>query len=161
MDTLELRPAEPGDEAAVTRCVRAAYAKYVPRMDREPAPMLADYGALIAAGEVHVLAAGGAPVGVLVMRPAADHLFVDNVAVHPDRQGRGLGRRLMAFAEGFARARGLSAVRLYTHVLMTENVELYRRLGFRVTERRQEDGYDRVYMEKRIASSTRRDGGAR
>ncbi len=151
MDTFDVRPAGAEDEAAIIECVHAAYAKYVPRIGKAPAPMLADYRALIAAGEVHVLLDGDAPIGVIVMRPRTDHLFVDNVAVHPDWQGRGLGRRLMAFAEGFARSLGLSAVRMYTHARMTENIDFYRRLGFSVTERRHEDGYDRVYMAKRIA----------
>ena len=63
--------------------------------------MLEDYAALIRAGEVWVLAgeAGGEVIGVLVMRPAEDHLFVGNVAVAPGHQGRGLGRELVAFAE--------------------------------------------------------------
>ena len=37
---------------------------------------------------------------------------------------------------------------LYTHVLMVENVAIYRRLGFEETHRVTEKGYDRVYMAK-------------
>ena len=53
------------------------------------------------------------------------------------------------FAE--ARRRGHSQVRLYTHVLMVENVAIYGRLGFLETHRVTEKGYDRVYMTKRLA----------
>jgi ribosomal protein S18 acetylase RimI-like enzyme len=84
------------------------------------------------------------------MRPGADHLFIENVAVHPDHQGRGLGQRLLARAESEAGARGLPALRLYTNVKMTENFPFYEALGFVETERRREDGFDRVYMEKRL-----------
>jgi GNAT superfamily N-acetyltransferase len=83
--------------------VRASYSKYVGRIGKQPAPMLEDYAALIRAGEVWVLAEGGEVLGVLVIRPAEDHLFVDNVAVAPGHQGRGLGRELVAFAEARAR----------------------------------------------------------
>jgi ribosomal protein S18 acetylase RimI-like enzyme len=34
---------------------------------------------------------------------------------------------------------------------MTENLALYRRLGFRETGRLGEKGYDRVYMSKMLA----------
>jgi GNAT superfamily N-acetyltransferase len=86
-----VRPAKLEEAAAVGDLVRASYSKYVERIGREPAPMLEDYAALIRAGEVWVLAEGGEVLGVLVMRPAEDHLFVDNVAVAPRHQGRGLG----------------------------------------------------------------------
>lgn len=54
-----IRPAEPGDAAAVRGLVQAAYAGYVGRIGKQPAPMLEDHGALIQAGEVWVLAEGG------------------------------------------------------------------------------------------------------
>ena len=102
MDDPVLRPATNEDLSAISGCARAAYVGYVPRIGREPAPMVADFAALVAAGEVHVLVAGGALAGFIVIRPGAGHLFVENVSVRPDHQGRGLGRRLMAFAEAAA-----------------------------------------------------------
>ncbi len=71
------------------------------RIGRAPAPMVADFAGLVAAGEVHVLLAGGAPAGFIVIRPGEGHLFVENVALHPERQGEGLGRRLLDFALTF------------------------------------------------------------
>ncbi len=147
----DLRPAEAGQAPAVAACARAAYAKYVSRIGREPAPMVADFPAAIAAGEVYVLVDGRAVVGFIVFRTGSGHLFVENVAVDPGRQHRGLGRRLMAFAEATALERGLPALRLYTNVKMIENMPFYRELGFVETERRHEDGFDRVYFEKNLA----------
>src|SRR5215216_1043244 len=92
-----MRAARPEDDAAVGELVRAAYSKYVGRMGKEPAPMLEDYAALIRAGEVWVLAEGGEVLGVLVIRPAEDHMFLGNVAVAPGHQGRGLGHELVTF----------------------------------------------------------------
>jgi ribosomal protein S18 acetylase RimI-like enzyme len=145
-----VRPAEPEEAAAVGDLVRASYSKYVERIGREPAPMLEDYAALIRAGEVWVLAEGGEVLGVLVMRPAEDHLFVDNVAVAPRHQGRGLGRELVAFAEAKATRDGLPEVRLYTNEKMHENLAVYARLGFEETGRRLDGGYQRVFMRKRL-----------
>ena len=68
-----------------------------------------------------------------------------------DRQGHGVGRRLIEFAESEARRLGHTELRLYTHVTMTENIALYSRLGFVETGRGREAGYDRVFMTKRLA----------
>jgi ribosomal protein S18 acetylase RimI-like enzyme len=144
-------PAVAEQADAVADCARAAYAGYVSRIGREPAPMVADFPAAIAAGEVHVLSVGRTLVGFIVFRNGPDHLFIENVAVHPDWQGRGFGRRLMVFAEATAFERRLPALRLYTNVKMTENIPFYGRLGFVETERRHEDGFDRIYMEKKLA----------
>ena len=39
-------------------------------------------------------------------------------------------------------------LRLYTHSGMTENIELYARLGWQQTDRRDELGFDRVFFSK-------------
>ena len=51
--------------------------------------MPGDYAALIRSGEAWVLDGGEDVAGVLVMKPAQDHLFVGNVAVAPGHQGIG------------------------------------------------------------------------
>jgi ribosomal protein S18 acetylase RimI-like enzyme len=145
-----IRPAEIQEAGTVTMLVREAYAKYVGRIGREPAPMLVDYEAAILAGEAWVLVEGDETSGVLVMRPDNDHLFVETVAVRPDRQGSGLGRRLMAFVEEAARDRGLREIQLYTNEKMEENLPFYRSLGFEETGRRLDEGYRRVFMKKRL-----------
>ena len=139
------------DLAAIRRIVREAYAQYVPRIGREPAPMTADYAALLEAGEVWVAAAAdGSVVGVLVLQPEAESLLLENVAVAPEAQGRGIGRALIAHAEQRARELGLPEVTLYTNEKMTENQGLYPALGYEETGRRREDGYDRVYFRKQV-----------
>jgi len=132
----------------VVGCVDAAFEGFTARIGKPPAPMLADYRALIAAGRVQLLEAGGAVVGVLVTEPRPDHLFVDVVAVRPAAQRQGIGRRLMGFAEQEARRRGLAEVRLYTHQLMHGALALYRALDYEETGRRLEDGYARVYLRR-------------
>jgi ribosomal protein S18 acetylase RimI-like enzyme len=145
-----IRPAHPTDADWARALVRRAYALYVPRMGKEPAPMLADYAALIASGEVHVLEDGGAPAALIVIYPKDDALFIENIAVDPAAQGKGHGRTLIAFTEREAQRLGLKFLRLYTNARMTENLAYYPSLGFRETERREEDGYSRVFFEKRV-----------
>ena len=119
-------------------------------MGKQPGPMLADYPGQVADGLVRVIEVDACVAGFIVTMARPDHLFVENLALEPTFHGRGLGRRLMAFAESRARDLGLDAIRLYTNVKMTENFPFYRRLGYRITERRSEDGYDRVYFLKRL-----------
>ena len=146
-----IRCARPADRAAIERIVRAAYGIYVERIGKPPGPMLDDYTALISEGRVSVLEeADRTMAAIIVLLPEPDHLLLDNIAVRPDRQGQGLGRRLIAFAEEQARRLGHSEVRLYTHEKMTENIALYTRLGFVETGRGQKAGYDRVFMTKRL-----------
>ena len=144
-----IRRALPGDQAAVEAIVQAAYAVYVERIGKPPGPMLDDYRRLIADGSVSVFeATDGAIAAIIVLLAKPDHLLLDNVAVRPDRQGQGLGRRLIAFAASEARRLGYRELRLYTHAMMSENIALYARLGFAETDRRREAGYDRVYMSQ-------------
>jgi ribosomal protein S18 acetylase RimI-like enzyme len=146
-----IRAAAPADRGAVEAIVRAAYAVYIGRIGKPPGPMHDDYAALIAAGAVSVAEAPrGEVVGLIVLMPKPDHLLLDNVAVRPDCQGRGIGRRLIGFAEGEARRCGMGELRLYTHVTMAENIALYRRLGFVEAGRGPQAGYDRVFMTKRL-----------
>lgn len=149
--TIADRLADPGDLQAVEALVRAAYTPYVARIGREPGPMLDDYRALIADGVVRLAIEADAILGLLVVLPEADALLLDNIAVAPDAQGRGVGKRLMAIAEDIARARGYSAIKLYTNEMMTENIAIYTRLGYVETHRVEEQGFRRVYMRKALA----------
>lgn len=151
-----IRAAVAADVDVIKAIVDAAYSIYLARMDRPPGPMLDDYAALVAAERVSVLELEGEIAGALVLLPEDGYLLLDNVAVAPGFQGRGLGRTLIAFAETEARRLGCDEVRLYTHVVMTENQALYARLGFEETDRGVQDGYDRVFMRKRLRTADER-----
>jgi ribosomal protein S18 acetylase RimI-like enzyme len=150
-ESLSLRLATAADLPAIKTLIDAAYAKYLTRMDKPPGPMLRDYGPSVEAGTTWVT---GSPItAVLTLYPGDDHLLIENIAVHPGAQGRGLGRAMMSFAEQEAGRRGLTRMALFTHEVMTENQAIYARLGYAEVERRAEDGYRRVYMEKRLPST--------
>lgn len=145
-----IRPARPGDQARLTAIARAAYQPYVARMDREPVPMLEDYAARIAAGEVTVLEEASGIVGFLVLEDADGHLLLDNIAVDPACQGQGYGRKLLDVTEAEARRRGYGAVELYTNEVMVENLALYRKRGYVETARRTVAGYRRIFLRKEL-----------
>jgi ribosomal protein S18 acetylase RimI-like enzyme len=132
VEVVELRRAAAADAAAVHALTREAYGKWVAVIGREPRPMTADYGEALRSHRIDLLYAGGILAGLIETIAAADHLLIENVAVAPAFQGRGLGRRLMAHAERLAEAAGHRELRLYTNKRFAGNVRLYRRLGYRI-----------------------------
>src|ERR1700756_2099618 len=94
-DTPPIRGPTAADAARMRAIALAAYAKYVPRIGREPSPMVADYEAAVAANHAVVIEATGRIRGYMVAWPASDAYFIDNIGVDPAYQGGGLGRRLI------------------------------------------------------------------
>ena len=145
---IKIRMATLEDLASVQSCTRAAYSKYTTAMNREPAPMSADFASQIGLGQVFVALNNNAFAGYVVFYPVHDHLHLENIAVTPVQSGKGIGKQLMQFVEQTARNRGLSAVELYTNEAMTENLQMYPRLGYIETGRKQQEGFHRVFFRK-------------
>jgi ribosomal protein S18 acetylase RimI-like enzyme len=145
-----IRAATVADVPAITEIVDQAYRHYIARVGKPPGPMLDDYAARVLEGVVWVLEEGSVIAGIIVLLPAPDYLLLDNIAISPARQGLGLGRRLLAFAEAEALRRGYQEIRLYTHQSMEENQRLYASIGYEETGRGTEAGYDRVFMRKQL-----------
>ncbi|KAM0548431.1 hypothetical protein ACHAPJ_009917 [Fusarium lateritium] len=151
---VSLQRARIEDIPPIKSIVNAAYTKYIERIGKPPAPMTADYTALLATNDVFVLQTHNdkAIVGSIVLKhePGADHVKVNNLVVDVATQGRGYGGVLMRYAEEFARSRGCLALTLFTNVKMYENLGLYPKMGFVESERKTEDGYERVYFRKEL-----------
>ena len=145
-----IRQASSADLPTVERIVRAAYARYVERIGKPPGPMNDDYAARIAQQAVWLLSASGEIAGILVLLEEDDHLLLDNVAVDPRHQGKGIGRALIDFAEQEAGRRGHAEIRLYTHQAMHENIAMYPRLGYEETGRGEQAGFHRVFFRKTL-----------
>jgi len=147
---LSFRPARAEDAAAVSACVDSAYRHYIPRIGMLPGPMTEDYETVIRDFRVTVVEGAGGIVAVLVLVVADEGFMLENIAVLPSHQGSGLGRHLLEMAEAEARLAGFDSVYLYTHERMTENREMYGRIGYVEYARRVEMGLRRVYMRKRL-----------
>jgi N-acetylglutamate synthase-like GNAT family acetyltransferase len=151
---ITIRRATAADAVTVRELTRAAYAKWVPILGREPRPMTADYDAALREHLVDLLRVDGEAMALIEMAPTADHVLIVNVAVVPAQQGRGHGRVLMAHAEEVARSLNLREVRLYTNALFAENLRLYSRLGYRVDCEEQHPQFGvAVHMSKRLGAA--------
>ena len=147
---LVLRRAVAADAAAVQVLTRQAYAKWVPLIGREPKPMQADYDRAVREHRIDLALLDGALAGLIETIDRPDHLLIENVAVAPAVQGRGVGWRLMAHAERLAAEQGHAELRLYTNARFEENIALYRRLGYRVDREDEGPLGVAVHMSKRI-----------
>lgn len=145
-----IRLANRTDVAAIRQCAEAAYAPYVARMGKKPAPMVADFDNLVCRQVVYVLEIEKTFGGFVVCFSNTDHFHIENVAVAPQFHGRGLGRELMSFAEDKARTLGIFRIELYTNEKMWENLKLYPKLGYEEFDRRYEDGFARVFFRKQL-----------
>ncbi len=126
------RLATAADEALVAAINTEAYAVYEREFGFRPQPMDEDWAPRIAAGEAWLLGEDG----TLVIERHPDHAMIYSVALRPGAQGGGLGRAMLDQAERLAASWGLPELRLYTNALMTRNIALYGRYGYRETGRR-------------------------
>lgn len=145
-----IRVANKDDEAAIRACADGAYSRYIGAIGRKPAPMIADFAAQIAARQAYLAEDENGLLGFIVFFPRGDHMFLENVAVRPAAAGKGVGKSLIRFCENEARRLGLRAVHLYTNEKMTENLAIYPGLGYAEVDRREEDGFNRVFFEKSL-----------
>ena len=86
---------------------------------------------------------GGTVLGCIFARSQPDSVYVGKFAVLPERQGEGIGRRLMQAAEDFARDSGYSVLELETRIELTENHETFATMGFVKVAEHAHEGYDR------------------
>ncbi|MET2827095.1 GNAT family N-acetyltransferase [Mesorhizobium shangrilense] len=148
---VSLRLAEPADAAAIRDIVRAAYAKWVPVIGREPLPMRADYDKALREHQFDLAVEGDRIIGMIETMLAGDHLWIENVCVIPQAQGRGIGRHLLEQAERKAIEAGRHEIRLLTNGAFEANVSLYKRYGYAIDREEPFMNGVTVYMSKRLA----------
>jgi GNAT superfamily N-acetyltransferase len=86
-------------------------------------------------GDVLVAAEAERPAGHIQLIPTgrSGELELKNMAVHPNVQGRGIGRSLVEAAFAFAREGGYRTMLVATAAADVGNLRFYQRLGFRVS----------------------------
>ncbi len=141
---LEFRPARPSDADAVVALVESAYRGESSRAGwTTEADLLggqrtdrAEVDALIADPDATLLLAlaSGALSGCVLIVPAPSATaHIGMFAVRPGLQGKGLGRALLAAAEGVGRARGAARAKLTVLEQRQELLGWYARRGYLLT----------------------------
>jgi len=101
-----------------------------------------------------VALSGDMIVGCVFALERTNDLYVGKLAVTPDCQGQGIGRRLMRAVELLALDRGKAALELQTRIELGANHAAFARLGFHETERTAHEGYARptsITMRKALS----------
>jgi putative acetyltransferase len=92
---------------------------------------------------------GGTVVGTVAIRPEhGPTCELKRLYLQPGQRGRGLGQALYEHAEAFARAAGYERVRLVSSRRFAEAHRLYRRNGFVLVERIDNDWEDDVFQKE-------------
>jgi RimJ/RimL family protein N-acetyltransferase/ribosomal protein S18 acetylase RimI-like enzyme len=139
-----LRRASPDDRDALVGLQHAAFIGNRAILGVEPLPLREDYDAVLARDEVWIAEESGVPVGALIVELRPDDLYIASVGTLPTFRGRGLGGRLLGFAESRAEALGRSRLRLVTGKKLTKNIAWYARNGYVIE--REEELADRIIV---------------
>ncbi len=148
----QIRRATVNDAPDVGLLTRAAYARWVPVIGREPLPMKADYELAVRDHLVDLLEVEGVLAGLIEMIPEPQWLLIENLAVAPTFQGRGCARILLEQAQKTALGLQLTGLRLFTNKQFASNVDLYLHHGFSVDREEPFMGGFTVYMSKPFAA---------
>ena len=113
--------------------------------------MTADYDRAIAEHIIDLGEQGGQLLALVEVIPKEGYLLIENIAVRPDQQGKGLGDQLLLHAEGLARSLGLDELQLYTNAAFASNLAFYTKRGYQEYRRgTMVPGSTTVFMRKSI-----------
>ena len=143
-----MRSATLEDVPFISECTRRAYSGYVPVLGRPARPVTADYAEMLMHSCISILEVERIPAGLIVLQTEKNTMLIYSVAVAPEYQHQGHGGFLMRFAEEEAGRLGIPEIRLYTNTLMTANIEIYHKLGYREVDREPYKGSVLVHMQK-------------
>ncbi len=144
--------AAPDDGAAMTRVFRDAFSFYVWKTGRRPPPMDRDYARLIEDHFVLKLTERGDSVGFAALLPRRRALYIDAIAIAPQRQRMGGGSLLLARTERLASELCLTTVQLHTPA-RAGPLAFYRALGYRETNREGRGAHAYARFEKSIRTA--------
>jgi predicted N-acetyltransferase YhbS len=126
---VRIRPSVPADAEAIARVVNAAFvvervAIEGDRTDAQQVRSMMDKGKFLVAEDASGVA------GCVYIEPRGDRSYLGLLSVDPQRQGSGMGRRLLTAAEDLARTGGSRGMDLRIISPRSELLPFYRRLGY-------------------------------
>ena len=129
---MEVRTATEHDFNAILNLINKAFQveRFFKNQDRLSA---ADLEAHFKTGTFLVTEDDGRIIGCVYVRRGEEHAYLGLLSIDPSRQKTGLGRRLIAAAEEFARETGARFMDLRFIHLREELPGIYEKLGYRIT----------------------------
>jgi ribosomal protein S18 acetylase RimI-like enzyme len=148
-----IRLAMTTDVPAIKLIARKSFERYVPLIGKPPAPMNANFSGHVLKDTVFIAQSEkkqGSVLGYAIVLQRDGEWLLDNIAVSPEAQGRGIGSALIAACETFLQKQGVQRYHLYTNEAMEQNLTWYPEIGFVEMARRLEDGFSRIYFTKEM-----------
>lgn len=126
---MNLRIAQPDEADSITALINLAFQveKFFVDGDRIG---VAEVHSLFQKGWFLVIDTAGELSGCVYIEPRGSHGYLGLLSIHPQRQGTGLGARLVAAAEEHARAQSLAAMDLNIVNVREDLPPFYRKLGY-------------------------------
>lgn len=140
------------DLDSILNIILTSYQKWVPIIGRKPTPMTADYTKSINEHDIYLLKSDKNIFGLIEIIKKENHIWIENVSVHPKHQGNGFGKKLLLHAEYIASINEFEFIRLQTNKEFYENIKLYNNFGYKIIREEPFMGGKTVYMEKNIHS---------
>jgi GNAT superfamily N-acetyltransferase len=156
MQDLVLREATNADIPTIVALVHAAFEEYRGKLDPPSGAHRETEGTvrrLMSSTRVVIALAAGEPSGCVFYEQAEDQLSFSRLAVRPEYRRRGIGRALIAYVEDQARALKVGGIRLGVRIALTRLRAYYERLGYRLVQYCNHDGYEMptyVILEKAL-----------
>lgn len=147
---LTFRLADESDYKTIVEIITKSFEKYIKILKKKPSSLTTDYLPLIKNNQMYVLVNADTVIGTVVLKMENRDMWISNMAVASCFQKRGMGGKLLLFAEEMAKKQNLKNVCLYTNSRITELLEYYKKQGFTEINRKNEDGFDRVYFSKTL-----------
>lgn len=148
--------ADRDDMDALLQLIHAAFAYMDDRIDPPSSARMLDAVALREKARSEtgfVIEHNGTAIACLFCKPEATGLlYLGKLAVLPEMQNRGLGRKLLQAAEKLAQTLGLAGLRLETRVELVENHAAFLSWGFTKTAENRHQGYNRTTSIEMVKS---------
>jgi len=132
----EIRRATPDDAATISALIHEAFVPFETDYTAEafayttpPVDMIRER---FEEGPIWIAVDGDVMVGTVSGLPEPDRFYIRSMAVKPMAQGNGVGQKLLATLEEFARDAGHNTLYLYTTFVLPGAKRLYERNGFYV-----------------------------
>jgi GNAT superfamily N-acetyltransferase len=117
--------------------------------------MTADYDRAVTEHIIDLVEERGEPLALIEMVAAPDHLLIENLAVRPDQQGRGLGDLLLRHAETLALSMQFAETQIYTNAAFASNLAFYSKRGYEEYRREKVvSGSTTIFMRKKLTGET-------
>ncbi len=137
---MEIRPLKGEDPERILELWRLAGLSHRPRGRDTVDALRAEFAG---AGDLHLGAySGGDLIGTVLATDDGRKGWINRLAVHPERQGEGVGTRLLREAEARLRSRGRRTIAALVEDWNVESLDFFQRRGYRLHE-------DIHYLSKR------------